>query len=234
MCPVDENAADVPRTRSAAAESPSSGTAASESFHVLLGRLAGGGAGAPGYERLRMRLVAFFRFRFAAQAESLADQALDRLARRLSAGTAVESLESYVLGIARLMVLEEESRQRKERVVAAEAARHLELNREDPEADPAVPALRACLASLESDGARFILDYYAADDGAGRIERRRRMAEQSGLSLNALRNRALRIRLALEKCVRARLARQSDERTTARDETANSHTVGTMEGDSAQ
>jgi hypothetical protein len=221
--PADQNATEKP---------PSPAVSASEAFHVLLERLAGTGAGALGYERLRRRLVAFFRFRFAAQAEALADQALDRLARRLSDGTAVDSLENYVLGIARLLVLEEENRQRKERLGAVEVMRDLELHRWDGEADAAIPALRACLASLGEEGASFILGYYAADDGAARIERRQRMAAASGMTLNALRNRALRLRLSLEKCVRGRL-QESLNSSLGRDETSNLDTVGTMEGDSA-
>jgi len=203
----------------------------SESFQILLGRLAGGGAGALGYERLRMRLVAFFRIRFPAQAEALADQSLDRLARRLADGTSVDSPESYALGIARLLVLEEANRQSKEQRVAFEAMRELEWSGPDEDPDPAVPALRACLESLSPETARFILEYYAADDGAGRIERRRRLAEVSGVTLNALRNRALRIRLALEKCVRVRLQHESTESTSAQDRTPDSHTKSIVEGD---
>ena len=65
--------------------------AAAESFDLLLQRLGQGGEGALGYERLRNRLVAFFRLRFPAQAEALADDVLDRLARRLAEGTVVDS-----------------------------------------------------------------------------------------------------------------------------------------------
>jgi hypothetical protein len=59
---------------------------------------------------------------------------------------------------------------------------------------------------MDGDSARLILEYYGVDDGGSRIERRQRLAESFGLTLNALRNRALRTRLALEKCVSARLA----------------------------
>ena len=223
MDPADHNAAEQP---------PSPAVSASAAFHVLLERLADTDAGGLGYERLRSRLVAFFRFRFAAQAEALADQALDRLARRLWDGTAVDSLESYVLGIARLLVLEEENRQRKERLGAIEAMRNAELDRWDGEADAAIAALRACLASLGEDGPSFILSYYAAGDGAARIERRRHMAAASGLTMNALRNRALRLRLTLEKCVRGRL-QESLNWPPGRDETSVSDTVVTLEGDTA-
>ncbi len=207
----------------AAAENPPARAAAvSESFEILLRRLAGGAEGALGYERLRIRLVAFFRLRFPAEAGDLADEALDRLARRLSAGTPVDSPERYALGIARLLVLEEGTRQKKERQAAIEAMRDLELSRLPTQPDPAEPALRACLESLGQEGATFILSYYAADGGADRIERRQRMAELSGVTLNALRNRALRIRLALEKCVRLRLQQEHPNSTTGRDESLKS------------
>lgn len=218
----------------AAAENPPPAVAVSESFQILLGRLAGSGAGALGYERLRMRLVAFFRLHFPAQAEDLADQALDRLARRLADGTSVDSPESYALGIARLLVLEEHSRQRKEQRVAIEAAREVELSRRDAEPDPAVPALRLCLESLDLETATFILDYYTADGGANRIERRQRLAEMSGVTLNALRNRALRIRMALEKCVRQRLQQEPSDSTSTHDRTPNSNTKSILEGDTRQ
>ena len=48
------------------------------------------------------------------------------------------------------------------------------------------------------------LDYYGAD-GAERIATRQRLAGERGISINALRNRALRLREALEDCVRKRL-----------------------------
>jgi hypothetical protein len=43
-------------------------------------------------------------------------------------------------------------------------------------------------------------DYYAGEKRA-RIERRQRLAAQLGIEINALRNRALRLREKLETCV---------------------------------
>jgi DNA-directed RNA polymerase specialized sigma24 family protein len=213
----------------AAANPRSSVSAASESFDILLQRLARGGEGAPGYERLRTRLVAFFRVRFPAQAEALADDALDRLARRLAEGTVVDNLEGYVHGIARLLLLEEGNRQQKHRRAATDAMRE-SMSQSEAEPDPVLPLLQTCLESLGPEAAAFILDYYAADGGAGRIERRQRLAEVSGISLNALRNRALRIRLSLEKCVRLRL-QHPPSNPVERDEMSKSDTLGMLEDD---
>ncbi len=172
---------------------------------TLLSRLAADQDAAPAYEQLRLRLVTFFRRRFPVEAEAFADEAIDRLARRLNDGTPVDNLAAYALGIARFIALEGEARRRKEHHAAREAQRELEWQMPDSAADPALPALRACLDSLEPESARLILEYYALDGGASRIERRQLLAERAGLTLNALRNRALRTRMALEKCVKARL-----------------------------
>jgi DNA-directed RNA polymerase specialized sigma24 family protein len=202
-----------------------------QSFDLLLQRLAGDGPGAVGYERLRIRLIAFFRLRFPAQAEALADEAFDRLARRLADGTAVDSPEGYALGIARLLLLETQNREKKERRMADEALRDLDMvGVLSPEAEPhpAEPALRACLEGMGREAEAFILDYYEADTGTDRIARRQQLAQRLGLTLNALRNRALRMRLALESCVRARLQRDGLPRD--RDGKSNSDTSGKMTG----
>jgi len=180
-------------------------------LETLLERLAAAGDSAPGYERLRLRLVTFFRLQSHVEAEALADEAIDRLARRLGDGTPVQHLAAYALGIARLIVMETAARRRKERDAALETLSHGELtwsseSVSEIEPDPAVPALQACLSALDPESASLILEYYAEESGAARIERRQRLAERVGLAPNALRNRVLRIRVALEKCVRNRLA----------------------------
>jgi hypothetical protein len=66
-------------------------------------------------------------------------------------------------------------------------------------------ALEACLDTLAKADAALILDYYGAD-GSARIRLRQQLADSLGLSLNALRNRALRLRGKLEECALSRLA----------------------------
>jgi hypothetical protein len=61
-----------------------------------------------------------------------------------------------------------------------------------------VRRLRICLAKLGDHATHVILTYYAWD-GSERISRRQRLAAELGLSLNALRNRAMRLRGMLER-----------------------------------
>ena len=183
---------------------------APDALHSLLSRLAQDGQdGVAAYEQLRRRLIAFFRLRFPVRADALADIALDRLARRLHEGTAIDHLAPYALGIARHVALETQAREQRERLAANELASGLAPGTgEDVETDPdpALAALVECLRALGAQASDLILQYYAKDGGAARIAHRQALARALGLTENALRNRALRLRGGLERCVSARLS----------------------------
>ena len=62
------------------------------------------------------------------------------------------------------------------------------------------------------------------EDDARRIPARRELAARLGIGLNALRNRALRLRETLEQCIRQRLGESGA--TTLRDGTPQKDTSG--------
>lgn len=67
------------------------------------------------YEALRRRLIDLFAWEHGEAPEELADEALNRLARRLSEGVAIDGgIARYAFGIARLL-LHEQSRARRNR-----------------------------------------------------------------------------------------------------------------------
>src|SRR6185369_155013 len=74
------------------------------------------------YERLRARLIAYLRLHLPAQADELADLTLERLARRIHGGTAIQNVHAYALGIARLVLLEARARFHRDRSGFEEAA----------------------------------------------------------------------------------------------------------------
>lgn len=174
-------------------------------FAALLSRLAADGGDANAYESLRRRLIQLLRLHAPAEADELADVVLDRLARRIHEGIEVASVPSYALGIARMVL--HEARAKAARRHLAEADPTLvpdEDTAEDAhELESVLAALRACLNAAGTTARALILTYYGGD-GAVRIATRRRLADEHGISLNALRNRALRLRDALEECVRRR------------------------------
>ena len=152
------------------------------------------------YERLRRALVRFFDWRGAALPDQCADDTIDRLARRLEEGVAVDDVHSYARGIARLVLLEH----RRAPVFAP-------LNPDAALPDPASAGdtderLRqcfdACLGDLPPDSRSLVVQYYQ-DERRAKIDNRRRLASALGLSENALRSRVQRIRDRLEACVHA-------------------------------
>ena len=175
-------------------------------FDALLRRLRSDGSEALAYEALRRRLIRFFRLHIPAEAEDLADVTLDRLARKIHEGTDVTSVPLYALGIARRVLHEARARGAKRR--AAEADPTLAPDAGDAESDAAeeavLAALSRCLDQAGASARALILAYYQAD-GAGRIAIRQQLADELSISLNALRNRALRLRETLEDCVRERM-----------------------------
>jgi DNA-directed RNA polymerase specialized sigma24 family protein len=149
------------------------------------------------YERLRRRLVSFFAMHHHARAQDLADLAFDRLARKIMAGESIRSVPQYLSGIARVLLLEERNHLRKEaQVLRLNAAAPLPRN-ESAELE----ALENCFAALSQENQSLLYRYYSSESRA-RITARQNLAEEMGLHLNALRNRALRLRERLEECIR--------------------------------
>jgi DNA-directed RNA polymerase specialized sigma24 family protein len=175
-------------------------------FLALLARLGSEGETAEAvYERLRRRLITYMRLHLPAEADDLADLTLDRMARRLHEGTSVQNVYSYGLGVARMVVHEARARYSREQQSIQEQAPLLEQSpTEEEESEAVLGALQGCLEQLGRTAADLILAYYGGE-GSARIEKRRRLAEELGLSINALRNRALRLREALERCTRKKL-----------------------------
>ncbi|HEX6833503.1 MAG TPA: hypothetical protein VF132_08215 [Rudaea sp.] len=193
--------------RSVDNEDAASEELAARRFNALLERLrADGAAGGFSYEQLRRRLILFFRQREPVDAETLADEALDRLARRLDEQVAIDNPALYAFGIAKLMLFEAHARRLRHDAIRSDVPAPAAMDpSENDETDPALlAALRACLKTIGPRGCDLIFTYYR-DDDARRIKTRRELAAQLGITLNTLRNRALRLRTALETCVRERL-----------------------------
>lgn len=144
------------------------------------------------YEELRRRLTDLFAWEGCENPDLLTDQALNRVARKLAEGAEIPHLDRFAFGIARFLV-QEDLRDRRNRTAAL---------RELPNFNPAgasettLAALEECLAELPEANRRLIESYYSGDRGE--------LARELGISLNALRNRAMRIREELSQCVRSK------------------------------
>ncbi len=161
------------------------------------------------YENLRERLTRFFRWNGCQFAEELADTALDRLAEKLAYGSEqIQSPVRFVTGIARMLLLESRAREIREKKFL-NLLLWLYRNRPQSEGGDEIynDALSHCLDKLTAENRNLLERYYSGDAGE-RIHNRRTMADELGIAVNALRNRALRLRSQLERCTDHYLARE--------------------------
>jgi DNA-directed RNA polymerase specialized sigma24 family protein len=148
------------------------------------------------YEHLRERTAGLLRWWGASDAEDLADLTLDRVARKLEEGATIAngSFGAYVRGVARMIFYES---RRRPQIQAGDAG----YLTPPPSSDPDLFAcLESCLGTLDPGDRTTVLRYY----GDGKLaDVRRRLGEELGVSMTALRIRAHRLRMQLERCVLA-------------------------------
>lgn len=175
------------------------------------------------YEQIRRRLIKIFSCRGCAEADLLSDETINRVTRKLPeiepAWTGDPAL--YFYGVAQRVHLE--YLRRRPQVTEEAAVRVTPAPPPAPdEAEGAedYECLMRCMQNLSAANRELVLQYYREERRA-KIDHRRRLAEQMGIALNALRIRAHRIRLALQQCVRECL----DGHGGGEMESANPHKV---------
>ncbi|MGC9198938.1 MAG: RNA polymerase sigma factor [Acidobacteriaceae bacterium] len=155
------------------------------------------------YQALRERLTRFFLWNHAATPEELADETLDRLARRLSQPE-MEVLDplKFAAGIARLLLkehLRHKDRQEQALAIMAQSSFNSEQRQlESALQEERVAILEECLQTIPAPN-RTLFERYFSSQGHQQIQHRQRLAQELGISLNALRNRVMRIRAELER-----------------------------------
>jgi RNA polymerase sigma factor (sigma-70 family) len=177
----------------------------------------GSDSGGERYLEIRRRLVAYFERKDCLFPDELADDTLNRVARRLQEEGAIEdaSPAHYCYIVARFVFMEYLRRPERTHSSIDELSDpdHLaaiaSLAQADADAEIApeiVDALEQCLESLRTEERSLILEYYRGEQRS-KIVARRELAERLGLSMNALSIRACRLRARLELCVKKRTSR---------------------------
>ena len=107
----------------------------------------------------------------------------------------------FVAGIARMMLHEQLARSARERKVLSLLSWAIEnRNRRDEVSQIRHDALDHCLEQIEVVN-RNLLERYYSGSASERIRNRQTLADEFGVGLDALRNRALRLRRQLERCM---------------------------------
>jgi hypothetical protein len=149
------------------------------------------------YLEMRRRLEEYFTRKRCASPRDLADDVLNRVARRLEEEGAIPDPPArYCYIVARFVFLESlRSPDRRLTQLPVDFARA----NSDP-ADTGLDCLERCLTSLSASDYDLIVEYYRHDQRT-RLVCRRQLAERLSMTANALAIRACRIRARLEQCV---------------------------------
>lgn len=162
------------------------------------------------YLEMRRRLVAFFDRKNCLNADELADETLNRVARRLEETGKIESdapakfcyitakfvfMESLRGADKKSVPLDDVLKQPKGNQFAA-----TDEEEEKKLKEKMLDCLEECTGKLEAANREIIVSYYYGEERV-KIENRRTMAGKLGISTNALTIRACRIRDKLEGCV---------------------------------
>lgn len=157
---------------------------------------------AAAFQQLRQRLVRLLAWRGTSDPEALADETLERVARQLGGGLEIKSEDPfrYAARVAQLVAHEDLRALRREQTVH-KAAQEQPTTTHDDDDDARMASLESCLEALPAADRELILTFYRGEKGS-RIAGRRALAARLGISVNALRIRAYRLRQTLEQCIR--------------------------------
>jgi RNA polymerase sigma factor (sigma-70 family) len=172
-------------------------------------------AAATAYLEVRRALFTFFVARGGENPDEMADETLNRIARRLSEGAEItaENPSSYFYAVARNVLREQRSNAH---VLAplpeGDQAQSTETTPYDlmvyaddqVEAEARRESLQTCLNQLLPEERELIVAYYQFSGGA-KIENRKNLAVRFNLSNNTLRQKIARLRSKLAECVSRRL-----------------------------
>ena len=148
------------------------------------------------YETIRMGLMRMFTFKGFGDPEDLTDETINRVAGKVGEirNGYTGKPESYFYGVARKVSLE--ARRRKEIATDTFPPPGFKL----PEVSQEYQCLLGCLKFLDRDKRDFVLDYHVYT-GEDKVAIHRMMAAERGITENALRILAYRLRSRLERCV---------------------------------
>jgi RNA polymerase sigma factor (sigma-70 family) len=168
------------------------------------------------YERIRGRLIKYFEWQKCFDPEELADETINRVTKGLENGKEIWASNplSFFYGVARNVAREQWG---KKETISLEqlGPRDHHLRQQDEVSEPEKSqdqefyCLEECASALPDTQRNLIVTYYFGEKSM-KIHKRKELADGFGISMNALRIRAHRIREELEACVSGCVARKSE------------------------
>lgn len=162
------------------------------------------------YEKLWAKLIKFFMLRGFEEPEDLADQTIGRVIRKIQDVEKPYDIERYLYGVAQ-RISSEYLRRRRLHTDLPDLLEASSTTPQEIKAETTYTCLEQCMAKLSPDLRDLILQYYESE-GSTKIQSRKAMAQELGISVNALRIRSHQIRAELERCITKCLKKQQEER----------------------
>ena len=173
----------------------------SESLNLLLAKFSEDKRqAAVAYTNLRDSLVRFFTLRGDHEPEAAADETLDRTALKVAERAPIDNITKYSFGVARLIFLERLRHAQKEKNAAEGFYTGKQVFLIEAETDD-FKFFRECFNRLPDDDRNFLQIYFTDAPYEKLIETRRRLTDESGVSINQIRVKVSRLRKRLENCV---------------------------------
>jgi DNA-directed RNA polymerase specialized sigma24 family protein len=154
------------------------------------------------YLEIRRRLVLYFDRKNCLTPDELADETLNRVARRIEEEGAIstDTPAHYCYIVARFVLLED-LRRSPQKPLDEHVVPFSDSTEQKQQAERRLECLERCMQALDSDEHSLIIKYYQGEQRS-KIENRKAIALKLGVSINALSIRACRIRSKLENCMR--------------------------------
>ena len=158
------------------------------------------------YETIRSGLIEFFRLRGCSEPEDLADETIDRVARKVKEIAPNykndPSRSRYFYGVAKNIV--REYNRKKTRSLVTEPA----MQADEDETEVQHRCLDSCLEQLSLEDRNLVLDYFSRE-GKSVINNRKTLCDRLRISPEALRIRIYRIKQRLRDCISMCLGRRN-------------------------
>jgi RNA polymerase sigma factor (sigma-70 family) len=159
------------------------------------------------YEKIRLRLIKIFACRGCNQADELADETINRVTAKLKdiGKTYSGDPALYFYGVAQKVHLEylrnrPQLRESPLEITASGQGNLAPSPDSTDDIEREYECLEKCMEQLPRQSRQLVLEYYQ-DEKRAKIDHRKKLADQLGIAVNALRIRAHRIRVQLQVCV---------------------------------
>jgi len=152
------------------------------------------------YESFRRKLIKFFQWWGSQDPDELADEAFDRVARKLAQGEPIRDPGAYLMGVARLIFKEHVKSQIKLRAAVEQIPKNPVADNDLVIAEAREECYANCLSKLPVESRDLVVRYYELQDG-DKASSRDALSVEMDIPIALLRVRAFRIRKKLGDCL---------------------------------